>query len=360
MKGNMLNTRKMAILLAVVLLLAGCGSGSDGAYKNATASSTDGAYYASDDIYSYAEEAAVEEDYDEYGDDIAEEGETKVQETPGESNRKLIKRVELTVETTEFDTLVERISERVDKIGGYIESSEIYGGGLYDSRTNTAEYTIRIPSAKLDSFVDAVSADSNVTHKTQNVEDITLQYVDTKSKKEALEVEQKRLLDLLDKADSLEAIITLESRLTDVRYELQSMESRLRTYDNQVDYATVRITVREVEIYTEPEPVGIWDEMLSGFAKSVREIKDSIVRFFVDLVAAIPYLVVWGIILVILILVLRGIFKHSKKRAERKKAREAGQTDARSNTQPGDNEAEGNIKDENAKDGEETAAGKEE
>ena len=54
-----------------------------------------------------------------------------------------------------------------------------------------------------------------------------------------LETEQQRLLELLETAESLDDILTIESRLTEVQYELDSKESQLRTYDNQIDYSTV-------------------------------------------------------------------------------------------------------------------------
>ena len=56
----------------------------------------------------------------------------------------------------------------------------------------------------------------------------------------------------------MEDIITIEQRLSDVRYQLESMESQLRSYDNRVDYSTVYLYIDEVEVYTpvEEETVG--------------------------------------------------------------------------------------------------------
>ena len=77
---------------------------------------------------------------------------------------------------------------------------------------------------------------------------------------------------LMEKAESVDAIIALETRLTEVRYQIQSMESQLRTYDNQVDYATITLSVEEVTIYTPDtqEPKSDLQRMTDGFVTSVR------------------------------------------------------------------------------------------
>ena len=65
------------------------------------------------------------------------------------------------------------------------------------------------------------------------MDDVTLRYVDVDSHKKALETEQERLLALLEKAENVEDIITIENRLSDVRYELENYESQIRLLDNQ-------------------------------------------------------------------------------------------------------------------------------
>jgi hypothetical protein len=74
--------------------------------------------------------------------------------------------------------------------------------------------------------------------------------VDLESHKKALQEEEKRLLSFMEDAESIEDLITIEDRLTNVRYQLESMESQLRTYDNQVNYSSVHMNIEEVETIT--------------------------------------------------------------------------------------------------------------
>ena len=84
-----------------------------------------------------------------------------------------------------------------------------------------------------------------------------------------LETEQQRLLELLETAESLDDILTIESRLTEVQYELDSKESQLRTYDNQIDYSTVYLDINEVVRYTPQEQKGTWERISTGFRENL-------------------------------------------------------------------------------------------
>lgn len=55
---------------------------------------------------------------------------------------------------------------------------------------------------------------------------MTLEYVDLESHKKTLQAEHERLLQLMEQAESIEDIITIEQRLSNVQYQLESMEAR--------------------------------------------------------------------------------------------------------------------------------------
>lgn len=121
-------------------------------------------------------------------------------------------------------------------------------------------------------------------------------------------------MELLDTAETMEDIITLESRLSEVRYQIESMEAQLRTYDNLVDYSTVNLYINEVERYT-PVPEGTtWDKIKTGFSENVYKVTNGIKNFVVEFIIALPILAVWAVIIVIAIFVLRKIHNRKKTR----------------------------------------------
>lgn len=321
--------------------LCACGRGTTANYASAAPASV--ANYAGDVYYDYEPSAAYEDYYEEYdyaeegygydtnykgaGADGSDAGLTSTQiEASVAANRKLIKTVNLSIETIAYNEFITNLQNEVNKCGGYIEYEYSYNGSTYnnDNFTNkNATYTIRIPDTKLDEFVGAVSGLASVTDKTTSTEDITLNYVDTESKKEMYQAEQESLMALLEKADTIEDITYLTQRLTEIRYNIESMESKLRVYDDLTDYATVNIKVNEVKVLTPTvvEEKTLTQEMKEGFEKSVKDIISDAQHGFARFVIRLPYLlrtlvilaIIGGIIFAIVKIIIAVVKKKNKK-----------------------------------------------
>ena len=316
--------KNAAVLLAVTVLLTGCGSmpTDSGSVRTAASNSSVGEYYES---AAYGEEAAVFEAANEDWDYKSEEDAKTVTDAAAQTERKLIKTVDMTVETKEFDKTLQLLQDKINACGGYVESMNTYNGSAYsDYRSSRdASMTARIPSKELDGFLDTVSGISNVIRKNEQVEDVTLTYVDLESHKEALETEQKRLLELLEKAETVEDIITIEGRLSDVRYQIESMGSQLRTYDNKIDYSTVYLDISEVQELTPVEEKTTWERISSGFLASLKGVGNDIKEFFVWFLVNLPYLVIWAVVIFLAVCVIRWLKKIGKKRKASKKEKQA-------------------------------------
>ena len=142
---------------------------------------------------------------------------------------------------------------------------------------------------------------------------MTLTYVSTESRIKALETEQERLLELLSKAENMSDLLEIESRLTDVRYELENVTSQLRVLANKVDYATVDLYIDQVKVYTEVEEQTVWQRIGSGFTNNLKELGEWLTDFFVWLVTYSPQLVIFAVMAVVAIRLLR---RRSRKRQE--------------------------------------------
>ena len=296
-----MKVRKFMCGLLTILLLLGmcaCGSSTKAVYDNAA----------------YAPEAEAPA---EMGSGLSSAENTSTTSLP--ADRKLIRTITIEAETEDLTTLTEDITARISALGGYVETKNLRNGSSYSGYIRrTLSMTVRIPAEKADEFVATVSENSNIVSSTESVDDVTLQYVDTESHVKALETEQERLLALLEKAETLKDILTLEERLTKVRYELERYASYLRTLDNQVTYATIHLSITEVKEYTpviEEEPT-VWQRISTGFRRSVKDLTENLEDFFVWIVSNSPYLLIWGIIAAVVIIILR---KRGHLRPRRKK-----------------------------------------
>ena len=112
-------------------------------------------------------------------------------------------------------------------------------------------------------------------------------------------------------------LLEIERRLTDVHYELENVNSRLRTYDNQVNYATIYLTIEEVREYTPMEEPTFLERISSGFVSSVKGVWKGLVDLVVLLIVASPYLAVWGIIILVVVLIVRACSRRKPKKAKK-------------------------------------------
>lgn len=232
-----------------------------------------------------------------------------------QSQDKIIQYYYLNVETQNFDQLISDISAKISSLGGYVEKSQIGGRSLYDSNvTRSGSIVARIPSDKADEFVNNVNDASNVTNSEKTTENVSLQYIDAQSRIEALEIEQERLFAILEKAEDLENIITLESRLSDIRYELQNYKSQLRAYDNKVEYSFVSLNIKEVNRITPvtEEKQTLGDRITNGFSDTMYHISEGGKNFLVWFIVNLPYLFIWGIIIFFIIKICLRYLKKSK------------------------------------------------
>ena len=252
-----------------------------------------------------------------YYDEMGHDTNTEEAGMGDQAHRKLIKNAHLNVETQEFDALLYNMEERIKFLGGYMESFNVSNNSYYPYGNNNNRYaymSVRIPADRYELFMNDVSNMANVTSRNESINDVTMQYVDVESRKRILETEQERLLELMAQAETIEDLIILEQRLSEVRYQLESSESQLRTYDNLVDYSSIDISINEVGELTPPDELSVWERMSSGFVRSLKNVGTGFVNFFVTLIVASPYLLTFLAFVAILLLVIKLCVNAAKKK----------------------------------------------
>lgn len=366
MKYNKLLISAVSVTAAVTLL-AGCASaGSGKSGKKDKDNNTDDyeicettsalagdSYYLADDAgvsyanssyksgdYAYEDVEWETESYDyEYTEDLSYEtgsssgSNGKVLDP--EAERLLIRTVSMDVKTTTYDELCNNVTAKINEYGGYVEYLSAYGTGEVED-LRYAYYTIRVPAENLDALIESLDGNCTVVSKSESTSDVTLDYVDTQSYLEALQIEQEQLMEMLDQATDLDTILVLQSELTDIRYEIEYAESSLRVMENQVSYATLNLSITEItdktaqeeeeeklkeqEEEAKPEPTYA-EQIAETFNESLENVKEFFKDAFLELVSVsvilVPILVV-VIIAVIIICVKISKYKKAKKAAAKK------------------------------------------
>ena len=178
-----------------------------------------------------------------------------------------------------------------------------------------------IPAENLGAFISGVSEIANVTSKSENTNDVTLSYYDMESHVKALRSEYDTLLGILEKCTELKDVISVQSRITEVLYQIESYQSKLNNYDNLVAYSTVTMNISEVERETVVNPETFGERIRAGFSETVADISEGFEDFTVAFVVNLPYLLIWGAVFAVAATVIRSFFRRQRRRIAEKRVK---------------------------------------
>lgn len=295
----------MGLLVLLTLGLCTCGQKEETAKDVAT----NEVGYAS--AAAFEQEQGTSEDVADTGEGMKEnEGEVKAPNT----SQKLIRYLDYTIETKEFDTFVQELGELVSTAKGYVEQSEVSQDEAqsYAQGKRYASYTLRIPADGLEAFKQELQEKGTITRQSERVEDVTLNYVDVESHITALKTEQDSLLKMLEQADTIETILAIQNQLTQVRYQLESYESQKRTYDNDINYSTVYVYVQEVERESQNTDT-YGGELLEKLSGNFHGILTGLRSFSLWFLGAMPYWILLGLLFLVFWVVYKKATKKKRK-----------------------------------------------
>ncbi len=298
----------LSLFLILALALGGCGSHD---YRKDDPPQTGDSKTLTEAVSQYGFYRDEAEGYEAAG---AQEGE----QSPAEDGRKLVKTMSFTIETQEFDKSSAAVSSLASLLGGYIEDSSVSGNSYWQNESRTAQYVLRIPVSALAEFDGKVGDIGNIVSRSEKMKDITLDYTDTASRLKSLETQRDTLISLMEKAESLEDLLTVQDHLTDVEYELERYASQLRLYDNQVEYSSVTISLHEVRVYTEPQeaPDTFGERISAAFSRGLRSIGEAFSSFALFLAEyALGFVLFAAIAAAALLLIVRSAKKRRSRRA---------------------------------------------
>ncbi len=314
---------QLGVVMALLLSLSGCGAS--------------GASYAEAGAADYTENATEEAmtangfDYEGYEEDEAksESGENAGSDEAAKSTQKLVYTCDMSIDTKNYSEAKKSIRKLIEEKKGFIASETETNNDVYWYDEDADErglmswtVTVRIPPDEYQSFINALQEgkDSRVMSISSSVENISTRYHDKKTEIAALETEEKRLLEMMEKASTVEEMIQVESRLTEVETKLNQSKTDLSYMDSMVNYSTITLNLNEVRSYqAAPKPQTTFVERLGDtFVRSWRRFLNGCESLLFWFILNLPILVVLGVIF----LVVHGVMKKRGKRLHFPKKKE--------------------------------------
>ena len=299
-----MNRRSMSLALALLLLLllTACGGSSQSAVSR-------------DNNFRLPEsEAAMPEDSYQYTANGGFSPSESSGDTPEVNADKIIYSAEATVETREYDKTLEAIYAMADTYGGFLEDSSIGGTSYYSRGGRNAQFTLRVPSERFSEVTGSLSNLGNVTYCRTYSENVTTEYIDVESRLDSYRIQEERLLAMLEKADRLEDMLTIEEHLADVRYNIENYTTQLKYLDSQVSYSTVTLSVEEVVEYSPDQSTArsFTSRMQTAFRSSISGLVDLVQGLILFLLRS------WYILLILAAVIFFGVRRIRRFIARRK------------------------------------------
>lgn len=183
--------------------------------------------------------------------------------------RKIIRNAEVSVEVTDLDKALSRVSEIVWRAGGVITDSWASGEAYTEGTVKESRLTLRIPADRYDQVIPQLRELGRIASERSFTQDVTEEYVDIEARMKSLEEQERRLQALFGRANTIEEIMRVENELTRVRAEIDSLKGRQRYLDDRVDFSMIQLQLRQTPLaakqVTPPGWQGMWQRAADAF-----------------------------------------------------------------------------------------------
>jgi hypothetical protein len=212
---------------------------------------------------------------------------------------KIIRTGQLQLEVADVTKALVAARTAIQGLGGYIGASQQY----QDGEDTVATVTYRIPADKWETALDALRKLGHEVTENTSSSDVTGQIVDLDARIRNLKASEAALVGYMSKATKVSDVLDIESRLSDVRGQIEQLSAQKANLDDQVSYATLAVTFG-VNVPAVQAAAATWDP--GGEADRAGA---TLVGFLEGLVTAgIWFGIVWLPILVLLAVVAGVVF----------------------------------------------------
>lgn len=215
------------------------------------------------------------------------------------SEQKIIKTANLRYEVFNMDSSLQLISETLVNFKGLVQNERQYDQG---NRKYTS-LTLRIPAENFHPFIDALMLSKDIRKledKSISAQDVTEQFVDIESRLATKKQALSRYREILQKAETVKDIMTVEDKIRYLQEEIEAQEARLKYLTHQVDMSEIRINIYQVV------PVSYIPEKPESFgAKFLRSLDGGLEGIAYVFFWFIGFWPIWLLIIVLIVIIKR-------------------------------------------------------
>lgn len=312
----------IALIFCIILSLTACGSS---ASKSTISEEAGKDNYSDNGIASFNDTHDVDvNDNDTKSSKSSSGKNAKDTVIAAPSADKLVYTASVEIETIDYANTKASLTDKVAEFDGIIGSSSetdsnskwYYSNEEKTTGTLNLYATVRIPSANFQKFVDSLDGLGKVVSRSSDVQNISSEYHDNEASIKALELQQSRLLEMLESAESVADMIAIQDRLAEVETELNQYKTYKSEMDSNAAYSTVTISVKEVVEYTKDGKIvktnTFWDRLGNTISDMWKSTLVFLEGFLFILIRLLPFVI---FALIVTLVVIKIVKHHKNKRS---------------------------------------------
>jgi hypothetical protein len=244
---------------------------------------------------------------------IAEKGTSSAYDSSGgnstsDADRKIVRTGNISLEVTDIGKTLDEVVKVASDLGGYVVSSNRQG----NDENTSGRISIRIPSDRFDEALGRLRTLAvKVLQESTNSRDVTEEYTDLQAQLNNLQATEAQYLALLQKAQKVEEVLSVQRELSNVRGQIDRIKGRIQYLDRTSEMSVIEVSLRQKESIADKgwNPGQTLLSALSGlvvFGKALLNI----------LIWLVIFCPIWGIALAIVL-----IIRHRRNKAKQTTAK---------------------------------------
>ena len=171
------------------------------------------------------------------------------------TNRKIIKNADVRLLVKDTNIAVNRSTQIISDLGGYLISSRIWYQDYYGNNLMYATITLGIP---VDQFERALTRmrelSIRVLDETASGEDVTEQYVDLQSQLTNLESTRARIQEFLADAKTVDEALRINQELANIEAQIEQIKGQMNYISDRAAFSTITVNFEPESPILTPTP----------------------------------------------------------------------------------------------------------
>lgn len=210
--------------------------------------------------------------------------------------RKITKDATIAIETDNVDSCYDKILKMIGESNGYIESSS---EATSNDSTRMVNLVLKIPEDKFENSITYIKSLGNVTALRIGSNDVTEQYYDVQARIKNFEIQEQKLQEILNKANTVSEILQVESEINRVRTEIDSLKGQLKMWDSLTSLSTINLSIKELRVSKDSisfiSMSGIRNDIVKAAVTSINFLILLLRKSIILFIMVIPYLIIISI-----------------------------------------------------------------